>query len=240
MKLTKKKILAIALAISMMAIISAGSLAWFNAQDTVTNTFMIATSTDTTADDVFSIDAYEYIDGTTTKEQTGHSYTDVLPGDTLKKEAHAANTGYYDQYVRVIVTLSDGAAWRALLPTTTTATSDVRLLACFNGLDTTKWTVDTIEDDATADTIKIVLYYNGIMDGDDTANDGASEVTDEIVFTDVIIPNTMTQADAITFGTDGFTIGVVAQAVQTENVGVGTLVGAAAAKAAFTTVGMTY
>ena len=44
MKMTKKKVFVTALAICLVAILSMGSLAWFNASDTITNKFKIADS----------------------------------------------------------------------------------------------------------------------------------------------------------------------------------------------------
>ena len=114
MKLTKKKVFVSALAICLIAIISMGTLAWFSAQDEVTNNFMIADSDDDTPDEIFSVDVWENTpDGD--KDQDGYEYTDILPGDTLKKEARVENTGHYDQYVRVTVTISDAEAWIAAL-----------------------------------------------------------------------------------------------------------------------------
>ena len=59
MKMTKKKVFVIALAICLVAIISMGTLAWFNAQDAVTNDFMIADSDDDTPNEIFSVDVWE-------------------------------------------------------------------------------------------------------------------------------------------------------------------------------------
>ena len=232
--MTKKKVFVAALALCLIATVSAGSLAWFSAQDTVENKFYVADSADDTptAGEIFSLDVYEYTeDSPTDKVATTETYKDVLPGDVLKKEPHVANTGYYDQYIRVIVTISDAANWQTILGTNF---NDATLLACFEGFDQTMWTnIETAVDTATNE-IRIVMYYNGILDGTDTANDAISGTTSDItVFTAVKIPVAMEQDDAASFGADGFSINVRAQAVQTENVG-------ADAVAAFTTVGMTY
>ena len=58
------------------------------------------------------------------------------------------------------------------------------------------------------------------MDGSDTENDTASGTTSDItLFTNVKIPESLTQAQAAAFGADGFSISVKAQAVQTANMG---------------------
>ena len=92
MKLTKKKVFVSALAICLIAIISMGTLAWFSAQDEVTNKFMIADSDDDTPDEIFSVDVWENTpDGD--EDQDGFEYDDILPGDVLKKEPHVENDG---------------------------------------------------------------------------------------------------------------------------------------------------
>lgn len=234
MKMTKKKVFVAALALCLVATVSVGSLAWFSAQDSVENKFYIADSNDDTptAGEIFSLDVYEYTeDSPAEKVPSTETYNDVLPGDALKKEPHVANTGYYDQYIRVIVTVSDAANWQAILGNDF---NDASLLACFDGFDQSMWTNISTEVLDDTDEIRIVMYYGGILDGSDTANDATSGTTSDItVFKAVKIPSAMGQEDAANFGADGFSINIRAQAVQTENVG-------ANAYEAFATVGMAY
>lgn len=231
MKMTKKKVAVIALAVCLLAILSMGTLAWFSAQDSVVNEFYVADSDDDTADEIFSLDVYEYTENSpTNKVPANETYKEVLPGATLKKEPHVANTGHYDQYVRVIVTISDAAVWQNVFGSDF---GDAALLACFDGFDMTMWSEIKTEVVAADDIIRVVMYYDGILDGSDTENDGNAEVSDITVFKNVKIPEAMERDDAAAFGADGFTITVKAQAVQTENVG-------ANAVEAFATVGMGY
>lgn len=235
MKKIKSKLFLAALAVSLVAIVSVGSLAWFSDSKTVTNTFMVAESTDDTPDDVFSLDVYEIDPTTSEKVRTGLSYSDVLPGSELSKVAHVANTGYYDQYVRVIVTISDLSVWQEILGTDF---NDAALLACFEGFDQTKWNHITTAADATTDSIRIVMYYNDILPGSNATTAG-----DVTVFTGVNIPTTMEQEHAVKFDDDnaeGFTINVIGQAVQTENVVPNGTTAGNEAYAAFQTVGLTY
>ena len=95
MKLTKKKVFVMALALSLAAIISMGSLAWFNDADSVWNKFMIADSEDDTPDEIFSIDVCESRDtngdgdfneeGDNSRTDEGLTYVDIQPGDKLNK-----------------------------------------------------------------------------------------------------------------------------------------------------------
>ena len=59
MKMNKKKLLVSAVALCLIAILSMGTLAWFSADDEVTNKFMIATSEDANPEDIFSVDVWE-------------------------------------------------------------------------------------------------------------------------------------------------------------------------------------
>lgn len=215
MKKTKKKVFVVALVVCLLATISMGTLAWFNAQDSVDNQFYIADSDDVTADEIFSVDVYEYTEESPNeKVAASATYKEILPGDVLKKEPHVANTGHYDQYVRVFVTVSDAGAWIAAVG------EDFAIEDVFVGFVADNWDHVSKTADENADTLTYVLYYKGILDGSDTKNDTASGTTSDItLFTDVKIPESLTQAQAAAFGADGFSISVKAQAVQTANMG---------------------
>ena len=57
----------------------------------------------------FFTDLADYIEKTpeSEKDTDGYEYKEILPGAKLTKEAQVENTGYYDQYIRAIVTISD-------------------------------------------------------------------------------------------------------------------------------------
>ena len=204
MTFNKKKVFVLALAVCLAAVLSAGTLAWFSATDRVSNDFLVADSEDTTPEAIFSVDVWEYTETSPTdKVPTGDTYTDVLPGDVLKKEPHVANTGHYDQYVRVIVEISDAAVWQRALGN---EFNDDTLLSAFGGFDVTKW--NHVTSEVADDKIRIVLYANDVLKSGD----------DITVFKTVTVPAALTQESAAALG-GGFTVEVKAQAVQTENVG---------------------
>lgn len=220
MKFNKKKTVVTALILAAFALVSTSTLAWFSAQDYVKNDFFVTDSTETNPDKIFSIDVWEQRDtnGDGDFNEEGDkeyantlTYKDILPGDTLSKIAHVKNTGYHSQYVRVTVTISDASAW---LDTE----SSISMADVFAGFDASKWTDTSKKQDG--DKITYVLYYNGILESN----------ADITVFTGVNIPEGLTQAQAASFN-GAFTIDVLAEAVQTENVG-------NSAKEAFQTVGM--
>ena len=221
MKMTKKKVFVSALAICLIAIISMGTLAWFSAQDEVTNKFMIADSDDDTPDEIFSVDVWENTpDGE--KDQDGYEYTDILPVDTLKKEARVENTGHYDQYVRVTVTISDAQAWIDALG------ANFSVADVFDGFVAADWNhIWNNMNGATTipENFVYVMYYKDIVKPGDVIN----------VFNNVKIPTSLTREEAVAFG-GNFDITVKAEAVQTENVVPEGTAAADAAWAAFKTV----
>ena len=213
MKVTKKKVLLASLAVCLLALLSARTLAWFTDSKEVVNEFQIATSEDTEKDDIFSVDVWENTpEGE--KDQDGYVYEDILPGDVLKKEANVENTGYYDQYIRVTVTVSDAAAWQSALNTTKVP----KLEDIVNGWDRNAniWVDNSSE--IVDDKIVYTMYYNGILQGDmESIYDNHKSVV--TVFTEVKIPQSLTVEQAVAFK-NNFAISVKADAVQTENLGI--------------------
>ena len=213
MKGTKKKVLLASLAVCLLALLSARTLAWFTDSKEVVNEFKIATSEDTEKDDIFSVDVWENTpEGE--KDEDGFVYEDILPGDVLKKEANVENTGYYDQYIRVTVTVSDAAAWQSALNTTKVP----RLEQIVDGWDRNAnvWVDNSSE--IVDDKIVYTMYYNGILQGDmESIYDNHKNVV--TVFTAVKIPQSLTVEQAVAFK-NNFAISVKADAVQTENLGI--------------------
>jgi predicted ribosomally synthesized peptide with SipW-like signal peptide len=202
MKITKKKVFVSALIICLLAIVSMSTLAWFSASDSVKNEFYVADSGDHTDDPdaIFSVAVWEKTPESD-KDTDGYEYKEILPGAKLTKEAHVENTGYYSQYIRAIVTISDANAWLA-------AVEGIDMAEVFLGFDESVWTNISMEHDTTADTLTYVLYYDGILES-------GKDIT---LFNQVKIPESLTVAQAAAFAGD-FSITVKAQAVQTENVG---------------------
>ena len=207
MKLSKTKVVALALAVCLIAILSMGSLAWFTDDDSVTNDFLIAGSEDQNPDDVFSVDVWEdkdLLDNGEEKIQTGITYDAILPGDDLYKEVNIENTGAYEQYVRAIVTVSDAHIWQQLHGETYVPLN--KIATDLNA----KFETWSIVYNTTEDTLTYVLYFSEILpaEGQDIAT----------LFTNIEIPTAMTRDQAAAMA-GGFVIAVKAEAVQTEHVG---------------------
>lgn len=226
----KKKIFAVALAVCMVSIISFSTLAWFNASESVTNKFMVASTgsgsggTNPDAEKVFSIDVWEKVDkngdGSIVKDEKvsyrndvtpGWEYEDILPGVEYHKEPVVENTGSYEQWVRVLVTVTDAAAWKSII------TPGYDLGEIFKNFDDTKWTRDAVIDDTENDTLTYVYYLNEKLPhaAKDTTVDDDHMVT---LFTAVELPGYLTQEHmAILMKNDkiDFDIIVRADAIQT-------------------------
>ena len=213
MKMTKKKVFVTALAVCLIAIISMGTLAWFNASDSITNNFMIADSDgDGTPD--FSIDVWEQdpanpvdSEGNVIKDQDGITYEEIAPGDVLAKNPTVENTGDYDQWVRVYVTFDEWSKINAAC-TNQGITNDLRTWLNVNyGLDTPAWTA--VGDGAVeGDTVTYVYYYNYKLTKDQTA----------VLFTNITIPGEFEQND-MKFVSGNFSVSIKAEALQADNTG---------------------
>jgi len=97
----KKKIMALALAVALIAIVVGSSLAYFTAEDKVTNTFTIGS---------VKIDIYENDQVTDTDTFTFGKLTPIVNVDNpsedesyMKKVVEVKNTGKNDAYIRVHV-----------------------------------------------------------------------------------------------------------------------------------------
>lgn len=199
----------VALAICLIAIISVGTLAWFQANDTVTNIFKVSTDDETQKAD-FKITLYEtevnpetnsYGDangnGVVDKVKT-NTYDNVAPGDVLPKDPTVRNDGQYDQWVRMNVTLADYDKWQAVLGTG----FDFRKL--FNV--STAWSFDTITTDATAKTLTLVYYLDSKL----TVGSTSAPLFDKVTIpTEFEVDNIPTN----------FNLKIVADAIQADNTG---------------------
>ncbi len=213
MKFNKKKVFVSALAISLIAILSFGTLAWFTDSDFVNNDFMITDSEQvTTPDDVFSINIYETAvdaDGNVLKDnagndlttEVGNTYDNIAPGDVLKKDPTIENTGKYDQWVRVKVTVTNASAWLALV----NKYNLVLETDLFTDFDIDAWQSEGVATPDANDKITFTYYLK------DTLAAGNS-IT---MFTNVTIPSIFNQEDMASI--KDFSLKFVAEAVQVEN-----------------------
>lgn len=217
MKMTKKKVFVIALAICLVAIISMGTLAWFNANSSMENTFLVATDENGKPD--FSVDLYENVIGADNKfadtngdnaiddkdavvREGGNTYKDILPGDVLDKNPTVKNTGAYEQYIRAYVTFPQAKALQDACAKYGIST-DLRELL---NVDATVWAMGETREDQATGGVTYCYYLKNILDVEKTAT----------LFTNVTIPDKFVQEDFANF--TEFKVGVKVDALQTRNV----------------------
>lgn len=201
MKNLKLKVLVITLAVCLLAMGSLGTLAWFTAEDEVTNNFLIADSEDD-ADEIFSINVWEKDDEGNVYDDEGITYPDIQPGDDLYKEVNIENTGYYEQYVRATVTITGADVWYDVFEKEEFFGLE-KFVTDLNG----DFVVDRIEFNADDNVIAYTLYYNNILASNTVVN----------LFKNVNITTALDQYQAAALSGE-FDINVFAEAVQTANV----------------------
>lgn len=212
--MSKRKLLIVTAALCMVAVLGGGTLAYFTGRDVVDNTFMTATSDD--PDDTFSIEVTETAASDTSYEMTGdaksgYTYSKLLPGDTLHKDPTVTNTGEYDAYVRMTVTVTKGEEWLEALRATDVSVTEKDIIS---GFDESKWSFVKPDPDSdilwtqnTDGTLTYVLYLKDVL----------AAKASETLFTELNIPEAfdVEQMQSI----NGFTINVKAEAIQSKNTG---------------------
>lgn len=207
MKLNKKKVVALALAVCLIATLSFGSLAWFTDSDSAKNDFYFTDSETSDPDDIFSVEVWEDDDQEDPADDEKHDnlgFTSILPGDNLYKEVHIENTGHHDQYIRATVTVTGARVWQNFHG----GKHVVALEDLVDGLTDYPIHTEISYYDAAKDAFVYELYF-------DKALAAEQEI---ILFESVPIGEQLTQKEAAALN-GKFTIDVVAHAVQTRNVG---------------------
>lgn len=239
MKLSKRKLLAGALAVCLVAAITTGTLAYFTASRGVTNTFMTA-STDPNdpnpPTETFGVKVTEKVpdpkDPTKTIDDNEKDYTyeDITPGEKLTKEPWATNTGLYPEYVRMKVTFDKWNVWQ----NTESYEKGVKfvendLLKMLTGLNTgdeaNQWK-QADQPIIDGDKITFVFYYNSTLAAYQAPTEDGTEGTyasTTHLFNSVTIPAALDVAQMAALNADGgFSITVKAEAIQSENLPDGT------------------
>ena len=196
MKLTKKKVFVIALAVCLIAVASVGTLAWFTDTASVENIFMVSTDDQTQKPD-FKLDLYEYEadeNGKISETKVySNTYENIAPGDKLSKNPTVSNDGQYDMWVRVSVTLDNYATWEAILG------DGYDFSAILTGVNA-DWTLDS----SSVGTATLIYYKNTKLAVGETST----------LFTGVEIPGEEFTVDNMP---TEFNLNIVADAIQFDN-----------------------
>jgi hypothetical protein len=177
----------------------------------------MVTDSETDPDEIFSVDVYETAveeDGKTVKDadndgvaditDSGNVYDDIVPGVPYIKDPTVKNTGKYDQWVRVNVTIDEAEDWQDIFADYGITDLDT----VFLNFNANAWTrYDAPVANVTADTLTYTFYLNDILEP------GQSEV----LFDGFKLPEVLNQTDMAKVS--AFNIKVVAQAIQAEGTG---------------------
>lgn len=204
--MNKKKVLYLSLVVIMVAILSFSSLAWFTDNDSASNDFQINGAGQDDADEIFSVDVKEEVDGED-QPVDEMKFGEVLPGAEYKKAAYVSNTGSYNQYIRVTLTITD---WNLIKDIVSINMDD-------NFAD--NWYIDTkgvsidangnLVSDSTDEKLVVVLYLNNFV------KPGFKfDLMDSVSISEKATQANFTNKELA----DGFQIDILADAVQTENV----------------------
>lgn len=212
----KKRTFILAVIVCLVAMIGVGSLAYFQSSKNLTNYFAVAGIQDPTdpsetidPESLFSIKLDEtninVMTGFGDRTETGNIYTGILPGDTLVKDPTVTNTGKYDAWVRVKVTVTDAADWQ----TVCAKHGITDLSTIFNGFDGKLWDRELVEDviDTENNTITYTYYFKTKVAPGEQAT----------LFESITIPAQFDVNDMAALST--FQLNIVGEAIQAANTG---------------------
>jgi len=215
--MNKRRVLIAAIVVCLIAILACGSLAYFTFTGAkVTNEFYTYSTKDfpngppATVEELFSIKIYE-TDADGNEDTDGLTYEDVLPGSELKKDPTVVNTGKYNAWVRLTVTVTNAANWqKACADIGLTDLGDIFLN--FNTEDdaakVTGWhRADGPIVDQTKDTITYVYYSNNPLKPGEAS----------VLFDGMKIPEKLTVKHMLSLSS--FQIIIEGDAIQSDNNG---------------------
>lgn len=203
----KKKLMAIALAVCVVAVLAAGaSLAYF------TDKTEAANNTFTMGNVKIALDETDCTKTDGSRTPAGNTYTNLYPGMDMVKDPIVHNVGKNDAWVRVIVRVANGAAFMDKFAITPYASSPLEGLT--HGLGVGWQITASTKDTATNDMVYTIVYNTVLKPGESTP----------AVFEKLYIPATFGNGEmaAITYknaqneSVNGFTMSIHAEAIQSE------------------------
>lgn len=203
----KKKLMAIALAVCVVAVLAAGaSLAYF------TDKTEAANNTFTMGNVKIALDETDLTKDDNSRTAEGNTYENLYPGMEMVKDPTVHNTGRNDAWVRVIVRVANGAAFMDKFAIAPYASSPLEGLT--HGLGVGWQITASTEDTATNDMVYTIVYNTVLKPGESTP----------AVFNKLYIPATFGNGEmaAITYknaqdeSVNGFTMSIHAEAIQSE------------------------
>ena len=203
----KKKLMAIALAVCVVAVLAAGaSLAYF------TDKTEAANNTFTMGNVKITLDETDLTKKGDSRTAEGNTYENLYPGMDMVKDPIVHNVGKNDAWVRVIVRVANGAAFMDKFAIAPYASSPLEGLT--HGLGVGWQITASTKDTATNDMVYTIVYNTVLKPGESTP----------AVFEKLYIPATfgngemaaITCTSANNESVNGFTMSIHAEAIQSE------------------------
>lgn len=219
----KKKILALCVCVSMLAIaVIGGTVAYFTDTDLASNTFTVGSVKILLDEAPVSKDGYRYVADFTADRISGNKYELIYPGAVLPKDPVVHNIGKNDAYVRVKISITNGIVFLPTVADNDTY-SETLYIEVFMNLIGGKlgegWAVTDSSDGLEAilsgeTTYEITVTYTEKLAA---KNDGDTDDTTP-VFENLYIPTSWSQDDSriSLIQENGFNMTVTAEAIQAE------------------------
>ena len=201
MKMNKKKLAVVSLAVCVLAILSLGSLAWYTAEDSLTNNLNFVNDF---AMDLIETDDQGHEVGTGSST-TGLTINNIVPNQKIHKDPTVINKSAVEpQWIKMTVKVSKGQQWINFLGV------DASLEVLFLGYDDTMW----------EHPVDPALDGNGNLVATFYLKDKLVPGASVTLFNQIYIHPAMKVADAANL--NGTTITIEAKAIQSSAVGVDT------------------
>lgn len=199
---TKVKSVILALcALTVVAATVLATLAYLTDKETVVNTFTVG-NVDISLQET-DVDG----DG----DQSGNSYH-IVPGKTYKKDPTVTvNAGSEESYVRMILTIHNSSAVKAIIADSKNGLNGYTDL--FGGWNENAWLHYGSVDNAEDDTVSLEFRYYQTVDGYDAEGNESDEVLPAL-FDTLIIPGTLNGGELASLYENGFKIVVHGHAIQ--------------------------
>ncbi len=188
-------------ALTVVAATVLATLAYLTDKETVVNTFTVG-NVDISLQET-DVDG----DG----DQSGNSYH-IVPGKTYKKDPTVTvNAGSEESYVRMILTIHNNSAVKAIIADGKNGLDGYTDL--FGGWNENAWLYYGSVDNAEDDTVSLEFRYYQTVDGYDAEGNESDEVLPAL-FDTLIIPGTLNGGELASLYENGFKIVVHGHAIQ--------------------------
>lgn len=196
--MSKRKVILLCVSVMLVVLITVlGTLAYLTDRATVKNTFTVG-DVDITLDET-DVDG----DGRT---DDGNEYH-LVPGESYTKDPTVTvKAGSEESYVRMIMTVKNCSAVQAIIDNAKNGLTDYADL--FSGWDDTTWLYEGYNHDADANTISFEFRYK------ETVAAATADEELEPLFTELVVPGALTNAELKALYENGFEIVVEGHAIQ--------------------------